>query len=214
MRIHGFTLAEILITLTIIGVVAALTVPIIINNYKKLVTVNRLKSSYTIFAQAIQQSENDNGSYKTWDISRPSIIAEKYINPYLKGISKASAYNVKALHFDTSHLYWSTQVPIYNMSNGITYQINKGIGTTANYISVLIDINGKRRPNRMGKDVFIYMIRDRGLSGLCGITRTSNLDNYYSACSKVNKGTNSYSGGCCGGLIMLDGWKINDDYPW
>ena len=39
----GFTLAEVLITLGIIGVVAALTLPSLVTNYQKQVTVNKLK---------------------------------------------------------------------------------------------------------------------------------------------------------------------------
>ena len=42
----GFTLAEVLITLGIIGVVAALTLPSLVTNYQKQVTVNKLKKFY------------------------------------------------------------------------------------------------------------------------------------------------------------------------
>ena len=41
---HGFTLAEILITLGIIGVVAALTMPALIQNYTNNVAETRLKN--------------------------------------------------------------------------------------------------------------------------------------------------------------------------
>lgn len=36
MKIEGFTLAEVLITLGIIGVVAAMTIPAVINKYKSV----------------------------------------------------------------------------------------------------------------------------------------------------------------------------------
>lgn len=42
--LNGFTLAEILITLGIIGVVAALTMPALIANYQKQEILSRLKN--------------------------------------------------------------------------------------------------------------------------------------------------------------------------
>lgn len=63
----GFTLAEVLITLGIIGVVAALTLPSVIQKYQKKVTVERLKKSYSTLAQAVQMSVKDNDEVETWD---------------------------------------------------------------------------------------------------------------------------------------------------
>ncbi len=48
----GFTLAEVLITLGIIGVVAALTMPSVINNYKEKETIAKLKKTYSVLSQA------------------------------------------------------------------------------------------------------------------------------------------------------------------
>ena len=45
-RLAAFTLAEVLITLGIIGVVAALTLPSLIENHKKQVIVSRLNKVY------------------------------------------------------------------------------------------------------------------------------------------------------------------------
>lgn len=57
----GFTLAEILITLGIIGVVAAITLPTLLNNAGDRVNINKLKREYSLFQQAFQQiaAEND-----------------------------------------------------------------------------------------------------------------------------------------------------------
>lgn len=49
----GFTLAEVLITLGVIGVVAAFTVPTLINNYKEKVTVTKVKKFYLTMSQAV-----------------------------------------------------------------------------------------------------------------------------------------------------------------
>lgn len=57
----GFTLAEVLITIGIIGVVAAMTMPALIANYQKMVLKNQFKHAYSIVAQGIKQVEANNG---------------------------------------------------------------------------------------------------------------------------------------------------------
>jgi len=57
----GFTLAEVLITLGIIGVVAALTIPTLMANYQKTAEVAGLKKSYSEVTQALQLMANDMG---------------------------------------------------------------------------------------------------------------------------------------------------------
>lgn len=57
----GFTIAEVLITLTIIGIVASLTIPTLINDYQKKQYVIALKKTYSQWNQALQQIAVDNG---------------------------------------------------------------------------------------------------------------------------------------------------------
>lgn len=62
----AFTLAEVLISLGIIGIVAALTLPAIISNYKKSVIETSVKKFYTNINQAIIMSERENGDRHGW----------------------------------------------------------------------------------------------------------------------------------------------------
>lgn len=48
----GFTLAEVLITLAIIGIVAALTIPTLVTNYKKKIVTTRMLKFYSAMKQA------------------------------------------------------------------------------------------------------------------------------------------------------------------
>ena len=57
MKIRAFTLAETLITLGIIGIVAAMTMPVLIGNYKKNVLKNQFKKAYNTLQNAYQQAE-------------------------------------------------------------------------------------------------------------------------------------------------------------
>ena len=94
----AFTLAEVLITLGIIGIVAAMTLPALINNYRKTVTVNQLKVAYSIMAQALTMAQKDYGDMTYWEIGEHmstdpdnsdavndslNNFVEKYIAPYL-----------------------------------------------------------------------------------------------------------------------------------
>ena len=66
-RKAAFTLAEVLITLGIIRIVAAMTLPALMANGRKQETVARLKKFNSMMLQAILLSENDNGPYEYWN---------------------------------------------------------------------------------------------------------------------------------------------------
>ena len=58
----GFTMSEVLITLGIIGIVAAMTLPSIINKAEKMILKNQFKKTYSTLTQALLKSEADYGS--------------------------------------------------------------------------------------------------------------------------------------------------------
>ena len=63
----GFTLSEVLITLGIIGVVAALTIPSVVNNYKKQQFRTGLKKEYSVLLQTLDMYKQENGTrLKLW----------------------------------------------------------------------------------------------------------------------------------------------------
>ncbi len=96
----AFTLAEVLITLGIIGVVAAMTLPAVVQHYNNHVTEVRLKKFYSVMNQAIQRSIAENGEVEGWDYFNHDLMDEdgniinqsdkndvsfkKYLAPYLK----------------------------------------------------------------------------------------------------------------------------------
>jgi len=81
----AFTLAEVLITLGIIGVVAAMTMPVLMQNHKKQVTVARLKKAYNTISNAISLSEIDNGPMSDWPQGE-NMDVDEFWNVYLNHI--------------------------------------------------------------------------------------------------------------------------------
>lgn len=59
-NLHGFTLAEVLITLGIIGVIAALTVPILMNSIQDTQFKVAYKKAFSVASQAWQSANADN----------------------------------------------------------------------------------------------------------------------------------------------------------
>ena len=90
----AFTLAEVLITLGIIGIVAAMTLPTLIADYQKKVVETRLISFYSKINQAYRMSYAENGDTVDWieinkAYSYEEMLAwlEHYIFPYMKHMS-------------------------------------------------------------------------------------------------------------------------------
>ena len=87
-RKSAFILAEVLITLGIIGVVAALILPTLIKNHNRKVIATRLEKVYSTMNQAIQMAELDCGERETWfvdynDLESQKKWIEKYLLPYI-----------------------------------------------------------------------------------------------------------------------------------
>ena len=215
-------MAEVLITLGIIGVVAALTMPAIITKYQKYVTVNRLKRTYSALSQAIVTSQHENGFITEWDFPADIDIgsddsnnaieafANKYLIPYLK-VSKILGTKSQYQYYSLGkNLIWMAGYA-FTLSDGtlIFLQSENSDGIVMDKMYIKIDINGFEPPNTMGKDIFVIYLnksRDQALKFKgAGLSR----DLLIKDCNKLSK-----SGHRCGALIQHDGWQIAPDYPW
>lgn len=85
----GFTLSEVLITLVIIGVVAAITIPVITVGHQQTETISKLKKALSVANQALQASTIDNGEVSAW-YNKSEIGLNKYMatywHPYFRNI--------------------------------------------------------------------------------------------------------------------------------
>ena len=230
----AFTLAEVLITLGIIGIVAALTLPTVIQNYQKQVTVTRLKKAYSCLVQVAQKSIADNGSI---DFVEGDLLDEgavkKFFNTYwlsyFKGVDvfpdKKRPYrlngntvfykNISGILDGVNVLtHYSSGRVFFNTADGITYFVNIMNWTNKKY-------NDKGEV--ISSDA-VYDSEQMVYVDLNGIKPPNTFGKdafvFYVDFSKgivwPYQGTcnnNSYSSGCAG-KIMRDGWQIKSDYPW
>ncbi|MDR1327239.1 MAG: type II secretion system GspH family protein [Heliobacteriaceae bacterium] len=224
----AFTLAEVLITLGIIGVVAALTMPALIIKYEKKQAAVRLKKAYSELSQAVKFSELDNGSVDDWDYSLGAqIFFERYFKDYLKNVKQLKASQYKQL-VDYKALN-SVRVCAVgarfceNSSYGVMLANGTILYFTDSSSVIIVDVNGFKKPNMQGRDLFLLSVQPVYGVTPFGFGRVENqnegfgneynrnklmANNPYSTCNKTQYGN------WCAALIMLDGWEIRDDYPW
>ena len=229
-RNAAFTLAEVLITLGIIGIVAALTMPALIANYQKKQTVVQLKKAYTTLSQAVKLSELENGEIKYWDLS---LSSDDFFEKYLSHFLTLNNSNIQLQNLQYKYLSGGACVDdvctensfIAFLSDGSMLIISRNSGGGKRAFA--IDINGLKNPNIVGKDLFIFWItQNNGLAPFgysntifadgSGTSQTFGIEydrhtltgNNTHACAKGKKGF------WCTALIMMDGWEIKDDYPW
>ncbi len=231
MKKRAFTLAEVLITLGIIGVVAAMSIPSLFLKYRKEQTLNRLKRAISVINQAYKMSYNDLGEPIN---SNLKMNAREYIMTYWAPYIKISNLCVKYSdcgyksvephsYANGTHATWwiagksdsvnGTRVS-FKTSDGILYlpmfatPKDDGSGETIEMLSIIVDINGADGPNKYGQDVF-WLTRvptGNGEIKLYGYDKTDAQVN--ANCS--SGGTGEY----CAEKIRRDGWKITKDYPW
>ena len=115
---NAFTLAELLITLGIIGVVAALTLPTLITNYKNKEYATRAKRTYSLINQAVQKYQADAGVAGDvsglFDTSKTSAEVLTNFSKYFDGAKICLNSLGECRKYSYSLLYNST---IYNEDN-------------------------------------------------------------------------------------------------
>ena len=223
----AFTMAEVLITLGVIGIVAAMTLPTVITKYRKQVTVTSLKKFYTVMAQAIEQSSLDNGSPEYWSIAPVKngeiytdyADTEQFFNLYLKKYLKVMVYcGEKAGCWAENESQPNGITPassLNSLKGTVKFVLNDGYAVTllgsSTYVIVYVDLNGMKKPNRRGIDIFEFRIDLYNSNKIFFHPYLPNIESPYKPENIICTPTNGYR---CAAKIMSDGWKISDDYPW
>ena len=192
-RKAAFTLAEVLITLGIIGIVASMTLPSLIQSYKERVTVTKVQKAYSVLNQAFKRISEEYGEPQDWpgvekqiascgecsiahlNLYSNFISGEKYIAPRVNQDKKIIGLNGGFFTFSDSRpslitpdgtFYFShlRQCGVYSLTTG-----NRSACTMGG--DILYDIDGEQKgPNQLGKDVFSFVTAQTGVypAGMVG----------------------------------------------
>ncbi len=198
----GFTLAEVLITLAIIGVVAALTIPTVVRNYRERQAISTIKKVYSSLAQAAHIAQAQNGEMSSWDANTPEKMLG-ILKPYLKVIKDCGAKKGCFPDLKYKYLNGNEWVSVEDVStakamlaDGISIAFY-GLGANNNY-NIWFDINGQKGPNQWGRDLFMVEILPQN-----GKIRPAP----YPGSGTCNLGGNGW---CCAAWVME---HDNMDYP-
>lgn len=196
----AFTLAEVLLTMTIIGVVAAMTIPTLHYQRVKKEYTTKLKNFYSRMDNAILDMETDYGSFR--DLRKPDNGKGydwymKYIDPYV------------------GHQYVKDGDKVF-YSDGSLLTFYSG-----DCLDVVYDVNGLKGPNRAGYDRFRFLFcftNDNrnywfgneniffGSYGSGSVAAGASRDGMISKCQE--------NAAWCTRLLQNDQWEFKGDYPY
>ena len=221
----AFTLAEVLITLGIIGVVAALTLPTLIQNHQKQVYVTGLKKAYSNIQNAFSKAMLDEGvtewrqseCYSNVALYDCTLASEgkdanildnsnnclNNLQKQFKG-SETTTPDWGTKFFSARYLmaFTTSDGMIYNLDSGSISYNNDAFGWNLGFGIFIVDVNGKKGPNKFGRDKFVFevdydknKIVPRGISG-------------YSRCTTEAANNNSENAQYCTAKVIIEG-KMN-----
>lgn len=172
---YAFTLAEVLITLGIIGVVAAITVPSLVSNYQDKLNDTKYKKARNILINGYKLML---ARHEVFDVSQLPFVAKlnSEENDAIGLISSEHSEVFKILKDNAGGSYSSTlptnyvksesdeelpfnwnNVPyIFSVSDGMLFGIEKS--DTLNNFYVYADTNGTANPNKLKKDLYKFSV--------------------------------------------------------
>lgn len=234
----GFTLAEILITLAIVGILASLTIPTLVSSNQKKVWANSLAKAVNTISNSLSLMISKDGSYGLTDSSlwKDVINGTDLKDALVEHLGKTmvitdGSYNVvpKTLYGEEKPGLLSDYVRLTTKGN-ITYflLIGKDAEVIHNFnynewvADVIIDVNGEEIPNTIGKDIFGFLITDEGRlipygepglgrpSEAIKITSAGNTSRYMSNWEYFCPDSSKrYDGFPCAAKVVAEGYKIN-----
>ena len=224
MKKCGFTLAEILITLAIVGVVAALTAPALVKNSGQAKIGPSLSKFVNTFETACEQMMHEEEISNLKDAGDATVATglaaklSKYMVMTPIPDDDENYKNYKSHNPDGSGSQFISH-PAYVLKNGAILHFNGNSRDLVPWLSpkgsykgswayVDIDINGIAGNNNAGKEVFRFYIDDSGVLIPYGSSAHKYLDeNFNKTCSTTS--SNYDDGLACTGKIADNNWKAD-----
>ena len=163
--LQGMTLAELILTITVIGVVAALTIPPLSNNISSFENKQSLKKNYASVAQAIVMLSTDKkGTLASLGTGNATI--RNAILPYLKyketcDNGTGNCFSAKITSDDNTIAYTNFDTASILLDNGASVSFNysdpsckTNVGGYNTCGNVIIANKGQHGPERWGQDIY------------------------------------------------------------
>lgn len=209
----AFTLAEVLITLGIIGIVAALTIPTLMNSINEQSNRTALKNFYSIISNATNQIMAENGGIIKGLFSTNNDLIVLYRDklsfikectngsvdgncwaPSWKTLSNGTGWSMDA--FGASGVILKDGMNMVFDNADSTCTRNESGAGAKECFSVKVDVNGNKAPNKMGYDIFRFYIDYDKVLPFGMSDQANNLSSY--PCNKTSRGDS------CAAYILQD----------
>ena len=200
----AYTLAETLVTLAILGVVAAITIPTVINKTIEKTTVVKVLKGYGLLANAYEIAIVENGPVLTWtsELMSERINRHRIFYNYLNPIKVCESSddecfvsgNIVNLKGETISSNWPGN-PSAMLKNGasiaMTYHSLSCEGSDDGVCSIIYyDIDGpKKGPNQLGKDIFKFLMKKNEI--------TAKMPAVWNVCAIDYKWVTAVNGSSC-----------------
>ena len=223
----AFTLAEVLITLGIIGVVAAMTMPALIQNYRNQVVETRLKKFYSTMNQAIAMSIKDNGDVETWTYFNDDQKDEdgNYINRVDDNDRSFNNYLAQYLKIidkkDVVDGYSGQKRKLYFFEDGSAFAFVGHENRDITFFPKNAEKCITQKENPLGYCAFMFefypisderhwkYLHEKGVEPFL-FNWDGTVDMLY---SDVGYGCKAAYPAYCTAIIQRNGWKVPKDYP-
>ena len=232
----AFTLAEVLITIGLLGVIAAITLPSVSNNVSATQLAAALKTSQATISDKIDagmalEDAPTVRDLKAFDNPNDLNLIYKGLSKYLRLDPVEGSHTVFSMSNGSEVAVWpqekirqiNTKAFIYmedyeneELSPGALLIKQNGGNVLRKNAKVFIDVNGYTKPNRFGYDVYEYYLAQDGrlypvggsdVSLFATAGASDESANWKSGAEEYKCDWDSVGYGCAG-RIEEEGWKI------
>ena len=214
-RKAGFTMAEVLITLGIIGIVAAMTLPGLFCKYEKVKVASQIKKLYSVMSQAIRMAETEHGEFKYWTYNSSEELYYLYLSKYLNtmkveypvGLFGSFSNGIRFVFNDGTQIICTDKVNLAGYGNQVAIVSCIFYPKARSKWTSIIEKSTKQGTH----ELFWFLISERGTLEPPNLNkpREYNLQN----CIYSDPATQAHYTDCST-LLYKDNWEFKEDYPW
>ena len=193
LRKSAFSLAETLLTLTIIGVIAAMTIPGLKEYSDEQQYIAAAKKSYTVAQSATMMAETKYGDLRWWPWSNTQEIKKRYKDVLNTMEISGDSYTYKSFGGSGSS-GTINNTDWFQTTDGMIWKVAQADTGSSGVGAIYIDTNGTALPNVVGVDLMGYLVTNDGVYPMS--TGEWSCTNYVMAYGKMPWLTDSSYSSC------------------